>query len=432
VRKLFDFINYLIIIYCFIVALLLFDPVAAAGCVLLVIANLNKRCSSLYFLLFYFNLHFTMRYILVRYYQFDCLFDDMNPETFGYYFLLSSLMYLLIAIAINSSVLHNRVENAVTNKALGVISAISIILFSITSFSGVYSIGREIQDPISRLVVRASLFLQYWLPAIFFLNSWWIYLIIYAAAMLIFGSKGFVYIILILAIYFGIINNLKVNYVYVTLFFVTTVVSILLFDVILAYRTSRVFDFGLLQKSSIFNESSYDIIRFFLNKIGSRWGGLDVLVAYGQTDYKFSLLNIYYEIIIGINNLLPVIKLPLPDNYIRSELMTASLFRGYDFLSVATGDIRHTDSMFGLPRFIAVDYGFGLILFMMCLVFPFIIRFKNYFMDSLVKIYFFSSVIIGGSYAETFRLFFELCLIYFILRMRFVKSALEKVGRAAT
>jgi hypothetical protein len=230
-----------------------------------------------------------------------------------------------------------------------------------------------------------------------------------------------------MTIYYGLINNSKINYVYVTLFIVTIVASILLFDVILAYRTSKTFNLELLQNSSIFNESTFDIFRFFLNKIGSRWGGLDTLVIYGQTDFKFSLLNIYYEAIISLNNLLPVIKLPLPENYISSELMTASLFRGYDFFSVASGDLRHTDSMFGFSRFIAIDYGMGLLLFIMCLIFPFVIRFKDYFIDTLIKIYFFSSVIIGGSYAETFRLLFELSLIYFLLRQGFVRSLIKKL-----
>lgn len=428
-RNFFDFINYSITAFCFVVALLLLDPLAAIGCALLAAANINKKCSSLYFLLFLFNLHFTMRYILVKYYQFDYLFDDMSSERFGYYFLLSSIMYVLIAVVINSSVRLKRTESAVTNKALGVISAISIILFSITSFSGVYSIGREIQDPISRLIVRTSLFLQYWLPAIFFLKNWWIYLILYAAALLIFGSKAFIYMLLILTVYYGIINNSKINYVYLAAFFSAILLSMISFDVILSYRTSKVFDLELLQASKMLEGSYIDIVRFTLNKIGTRWGGLDTLVVYGQTDFKFSLLNIYYEIIIGVNNLLPVIKLPMPSNYVSSELMTANLFRGYDFFSIAAGELRHTDSMFGLSRFIAVDYGLGWILFMMCLVFPFLIRFKNYFVDSLVKIYFFSSVIIGGSYAETFKLFFELCLIYFLFRLRFVRLMLKKAGK---
>jgi len=367
---------------------------------------------------------------MVRYYQFDCLFDDISPLLFGNYFLLSCFMYLLISIAINGSVLKNRFEYSLNNKALAVFAAISILLVSVIIFSGDYSIGREIQNPVSRLVVRLSLFLQYWLPAIFFLKTWWVYIILYSLALLIFGSKAFIYMLLILSLYFGIINNSKMRYSYVVVIVIGLVISALLFDVILSYRTSKTFDFELLQKSDMFNGSYLEMVTFILNHIGPRWGGLDTLVAYGETGFRFDFLSIIYEFVIGLNNLLPVLKLPTPDKYISSELMTAYLFRGYDFFNIESGGLAHTDSMFGFSRFISVNYGFGVVLFMLCLAFPFVIRFNDYFVDSLLKIYFFSSVIIGGSYAETFRLVFEVILISLLLRHRFIKSVLAKAGKS--
>lgn len=423
-RKVINNINIAMIIVCFFVSLWEMDIAAIIGCGLLFIANINKRCASLFFLLLIFNLHFTLRYIGIKYLQFDFLFDHLKPEMLGYYFLFSCLLYLLIAVAINVSAKYNIEQAAISGRKLGAVGAISILMVSVPIFSGHYAIGREIGDPISRLIVRISLFLQYWLPAIFFLNHWLFYVLLYCAALVFFGSKAFVYMILLLAIYYGLITNAKINYKYLSIFFAGIIISILMFDVILAYRLTGRFDFDLMHIGNMVNVSFVDIIGFYLNKIGGRWGGLDTLAAYGGTDFRFGLMDIYYEAIIGLNNLLPVFKLPIPDNYISSELYTAYLFRGYDFFSVAVGDIRHTDSMFGLPRFIAVDYGFGLIMFLMCLMFPFVIRFKDYFVDTLVKIYFFSSVIIGGSYAETFKLFFELCIIYFLLRLKVVRSLL--------
>jgi hypothetical protein len=192
-----------------------------------------------------------------------------------------------------------------------------------------------------------------------------------------------------------------------------------MFDVMLNYRTSNTLDFSLVldvEKQG----SLLILLDFIANKIGLRFGGLDTLLAFGQSVQNFSLLDMVFELITAINNFLFAIKIPLPDDFIPSEMRTALIFRGYVF-SEHLGGLRHTDSMFGLSRFISVDYGIGFLIFIGCLLVPFLtFRTAGYHLDVLLKMYFFNEVLIGGAYSTLFRLLIELSIIYFLLKLSFI------------
>ncbi|MCX6376200.1 MAG: hypothetical protein NTU88_09265, partial [Armatimonadetes bacterium] len=183
-RKYVDRLNKAIILGCFLVGVVTLDPTAMIASAVLYIATLNPRCSSLYYLMLIYNLHFSIRYIEQRLFGFEDVFTQPKVELLGGYFLLSAFMYLGIALAINASARTDRDRSLAFSTSLGKVGAVSILIFSALSFAGQYSIGREIGNPLSRLLIRLSLFLQYWVPALFFLKNWLLYAPIYIAGML--------------------------------------------------------------------------------------------------------------------------------------------------------------------------------------------------------------------------------------------------------
>ncbi len=421
-RNLLNLFNIFSIVLTFIASVCGFDLFGFFAAILLVIVNPLKRCPSVYYIYLIFGLYYSIRYFSLKVLGFDYLFDLSNQElNLGLYYLISTIFYSFLIISINYSSIRYRENYDEKNiKFYGFFGKLSIIIFSISVFSGAYSIGKEIESFVFRFIVRIGLFFQYFQPFIFLTKARLFYLIFFSVSLILFGSKAFIFSIMIIYLYYSIIFNLNINYVQILSFLVLLIVSIAMFDVISNYRTSRSFDFNL---SGIFfdPDNMVNSINVLLFKVGQRFGGLDTLLAYGVRGAEFTLLDIFHELIISINNFSFYFKIPLPDDFIPSELRTAFIFRDYiynDHLS----DIRHTDSMFGLSRFVSVDFGFGELIFLICLVIPFIaFRSGSYYLDVLFKMYFFGEVLIGGSFSSLFRLMIELFFIYFFLKLKYIR-----------
>jgi len=107
---------------------------------------------------------------MVGYYGFDVLYGFLDVSQIGFYFMLACVMFFLTALSLNASAWKSAFVSHENDVALAVFGAMSITLVSVIILVGGYSIGREIESPFYRLVVRASLFLQYWLPAVFFIG----------------------------------------------------------------------------------------------------------------------------------------------------------------------------------------------------------------------------------------------------------------------
>ncbi|MHB1116093.1 hypothetical protein [Sideroxydans sp.] len=400
---------------------------------LLMVVHPLRRCPSLYYLSFVFSLHYTIRYFFLQGLEHDYLYD-VTGETksyLGMFLLISSVFYSLLAISVHYSSGRYRTDSLAKSELRGLrgyanLGRLSIILFAAPVMSGVYSIGREIESVVGRLVVRASLFLQYFQVFIFFSPSVLVilfYLALLSASLIIFGSKAFIYTLALLYLYYAVIANVRFNYLVMAIFSVLLVISIMMFDVMLAYRSTNEINLDLAFNFSG-RESFFDSLNALANRVGGRFGGLDTSLVYGLREASYSIQDMGYELVTAINNFIFGIKIPIPADFIPSEMRTAYIFRDYDFSAHLEG-LRHTDSMFGLSRFISVEYGFGLLLFLLCLLLPFI-AFKggNYYLDIAFKMFFFNEVLIGGAFSTLFRLAIEIGIIYMILKLPFVRRIL--------
>jgi hypothetical protein len=421
-RRLLDVFSLLAISLSGAAAIYTFDILALFASMLLLLVHPLRRCPSLYYLSFVFSLYYTIRYFSLQALGYDYMYDLPNQHAYlGFYFLIAAIFYALITLSVHySSHMYGNISQSNSLNGYGVLGKFSIVLFAIASISGMYSIGREIENVAGRLIVRISLFFQYFQPYIFFSTNALFYLVLLSVALIFFGSKAFIFMLLLLYFYYTILADVKINFWVMAIFFVLIVISILMFDVMLAYRTSNTLDFSLVFGFDN-KESLLDLLEMIGSKVGIRFAGLDTFVAYGQVESSFTPLDIVYELVTAINNFLFAIKIPLPDDFMPSEIRTAFIFRGYDFYD-HLGGLRHTDSMFGLSRFISVDYGIGLLIFMGCLIVPFLtFRTAGYHLDTMLKMLFFNEVLIGGAYSTLFRLFIELSIIYLLLKLSFIR-----------
>lgn len=440
-RRLLDAFSLISILLSTITAIYTLDILALLACMLLMIVHPLRRCPSLYYLSFVFSLHFTIRYFFLQGLEHDYLYEVTSDSKsyLGMYLLISAIFYSLIAIAVHYSARFSR--SGVLSKAemggwrgYANLGRLSIVLFAIPAISGVYSIGREIESVAGRLMVRAYLFLQYFQFFVFFspsVLSILFYLVLLSIALIFFGSKAFIFSLVILYLYYSVIANIKINYVLMVIFAILLFISIMMFDVMLAYRVTHEINLDL-----VFNfrdhGNLFDTINGLANKVGSRFGGLDTILVYGLNGPQYSILDMGYEFITAVNNFIFGIKIPIPTDFIPSEMRTAFIFRDYDFTAHLEG-LRHTDSMFGLSRFISVEYGFGLVLFLFCLLLPFVaFRGSNDYLNVAMKMYFFNEVLIGGAYSTLFRLVIEISIIYIILNMPAVESFLGNRVRHKT
>lgn len=421
-RNLLNYFNIFCAILTLIASIYTYDLFGFLAAILLVVIYPLKRCPSAYYVSFIFGLYYSIRYFSLKILGFDYLFDIENQDLdLGLYFLIATILYSLVIISINySSVKCNISYEDKNTKFYGSLGKLSIVFFSISAFSGMYLIGREIESLVFRVIVRISLFLQYFQPFIFLSRARLLYVVLLSVALIFFGSKAFIFSIITLYLYYSIIYNVKINYILLLSLLVLLILSIAMFDVMLNYRTSGSFNFNSL--GNVFVQGNImNSINVLGGKVGQRFGGLDTILAYGIRDSEFSLSDIFHELIISINNFSFYFKIPLPDDFIPSEMRTAFIFRDYIY-NDHLGDIRHTDSMFGLSRFVSVDFGFGGLIFLICLLVPFItFRSGSYQLDVLFKMYFFCEVLIGGSFSSLFRLMIELSIIYFLLRLKYIR-----------
>jgi hypothetical protein len=425
-RKLLDVFSLLAIFLSAATAVYTLDIFALLASMILFLAHPLRRCPSLYYLSFVFSIHYTIRYFFLQALGYDYIYDLPNQQAYlGFYFFITAIFYALITLSVHfSSKKYKKISHSSSLKGFAVLGKISIWLFVIASISGIYSIGREIENVVGRLIVRISLFLQYFQPYIFFSTNSLFYLVLFSVALIFFGSKAFIFTLLLLYFYYTILEDVKVKFLVMAIFFVLIVISILMFDVMLAYRTSNIFDFSLAFDFDK-KEPLIDLFESIASKVGIRFAGLDTFVAFGQNVPNFSLLDMMFELVTAINNFIFSIKIPLPDSFIPSEMRTALIFRDYNF-SENLGGLMHTDSMFGLSRFISVDYGIGFLIFIVCLLVPFLtFRTAGYHLDVLLKMYFFNEVLIGGAYSSLFRLLIELSIIYFLLKLPFTNRILK-------
>lgn len=432
-RRLLDAFSLISICLCTLTAIYTLDIWALLGCMLLMVVHPLRRCPSLYYLSFVFSLHYTIRYFFLQGLEHDYLYEVTSDSKsyLGIFLFISAIFYSLIAISVHYSSRPSRahslseVEISET-RGYANLGGLSIVLFAIPVMSGVYSIGREIESVIGRLMVRASLFFQYFQIFIFFSPSVLailFYLALLSASLIIFGSKAFIFTLVILYLYYTVIADVKINYVVMVVFTILLVISIMMFDVMLAYRSTNEINLDLAFNFSG-RENFFEFLNALANKVGGRFGGLDTNLVYGLIEPQYSILDMGYEFITAVNNFIFGIKIPIPADFIPSEMRTAYIFRDYDFSAHLDG-LRHTDSMFGLSRFISVEYGFGLLLFLFCLLLPFFaFRGVNFHLDMAMKMYFFSEVLIGGAYSTLFRLVIEIAIIYMILKLPAVRHFL--------
>lgn len=434
-RKLLDAFSLVSICLCTITAVYTLDVLALLACMLLMVVHPLRRCPSLYYLSFVFSLHYTIRYFFLQGLGYDYLYEVASDSKsyLGVFLLISAIFYSLIAISVHYSARSSRAGPLLKAEMRGFegyanLGRLSIVLFAIPVMLGVYSIGREIDSVVGRLMVRASLFLQYFQAFIFFSPSGLVtllYLALLSGAMIFFGSKAFIFTVVILYLYYSVIADVKINYLVMVIFSILLVISVLMFDVMLAYRSTNEINLDLAFNFSG-SESFIDVLNALANKVGGRFGGLDTNLVYGLIGPQYSILDMGYEFITAVNNFIFGIKIPIPEDFIPSEMRTAFIFRSYDF-SAHLGGLRHTDSMFGLSRFISVEYGFGLVLFLLCLLLPFFaFRASNYYFNMAMKMYFFNEVLIGGAYSTLFRLAIEISIIYMFLKLPGVSRFLGK------
>jgi hypothetical protein len=418
-RKFLDTFSFIVAFLCLIIASIHFDLYAITGSFLLIFINKMRRCPSLHYLTFIFNLFYSLRYFFVQGLNFSPLYEANHiNEKIGFYFFISTIFYSLIVVCINytSSKLSYSQDNKSIFFNFTKLGKLSIILFSIPVFLGTYSIGREVNDFTSRIMLRMSSFLNYFQPFIFNSSFTFLWCGLFSSALIVFGSKAFIYTLFINYLIYLTVEDKKLAFKNILIFVIGGIISIIAFDLMTSYRVTHEFNL-------ILDQSILDII----NTVGKRFAGLDTLIAYGEIGAQFSMGDMWNELIIAFNNFLLFIKINIPSDYVPSEMRTALIFHDYDYNS-HIHDLRHTDSMFGFSRFISLNYGLGLIFFLLCLIFPVLfLRSSNYYFNIISKIFFYNELIIGGAFYTIFRFAFEIILLSLFIRMRYVRKILIKL-----
>ena len=393
--------------------------VLAASLLISVLRKMRVPCSI--YIGFLFSLYYTGRYVEIVLFNMETLFPINEPSSVGLCYLISVLFVVLIHLTLDyknkyqyKKISFNVDKLGSEERWAGIYSKIYILLFSVATLSSAYKIGVDIKIGFYIIVVRIATFFQYLLPFIFVSKLWPFFVFLYAFSMLRFGSKAFVFTLVMVAIQYSLITNVRLKRYIVALCIAGLICSVLLFEVILLYRMTGTFDFG-----AIFEINTLDRLGVIIEHIAGRFGGLDTITAYAEAKPLFTLLDLYYEIISAINRFLPFSnsKLELPIAWIPSDHYTAWYFRGYDYFARSGDVVRHTDSMFGLSRFISLKDYVGIPLFVLCLFYRLVIRFRSYFLDQLFLMTFFSNVLLGGTYNETIQLFVEIVLLNYMLRI---------------
>lgn len=432
-RKFIDLVNLTLILLSAFTAIYILDFLALLACTLLFSAHFLRRCPSLYYLSLVFNIYYTFRYTCLQLLETRFIFDDKSLQPhLGAAFLECSAFYFIISITLNF--FSNTSNNLPRQKEKDLdffitFAKISIVAFAIVALSGSYSIGREIDSIIARLITRISLFLSYFDFYILYIPSAPFYLILFSTTQIIFGSKAFIYSIVIWILYYQIIEDRKILYRYLIVILILILISIQVSNSINDYRITNTIDpANFLIKE---NFSLFDNIKVIVDAVGIRFAGLDTYTAHSVIEPMYSMISIAYEVIVSINNFLFLIKIPLPYDFISSEYRTALIFKSSHFYD-HIGSLRHTDSMFGLARFIAIEHGGGYLLFIISLFAP-IVAFRGYGTNFgvVMRMFYFNEIIIGGTYHTIFRVFIEISILYFILliclpywrKMNFRKSA---------
>ena len=421
-RKLINLFSLNINILCLFVAFFNFDLYALTGSFLLIAINKLKRCPSIHYLSFIFSLFYSLRYLFIRGLNFSSLYPISNINNcIGFYFFISVIFYSLIAVSVNYSSGKYTYNQYSKSRPLDFqkIGKLSIILFSIPVFMGTYSIGREVENFSSKLMLRVSSFFNYFQPFIFESSYAVLWIGLFSLALIFFGSKAFIYSLLVNFLIFSTVKDLRVNYKYFSIFMILAFISIFTFDLMTYYRITKEFNLSLILDHKSFFE--------IFNGVAMRFGGLDTLIAYGDIGFQFSISDLWNELLIAINSFLIFIEISIPKDYVPSEMRTALIFRDYDFAAHIDG-LRHTDSMFGLSRFVAIEDGLGIIFLLACLILSFLLfRSKDYYLNIILKIFFYNELLIGGAYYTIFRFAFEITLIFLLVRLSFVRKLLLKI-----
>lgn len=414
-------VNLFILLVVSLVSLIHYHTLVFALTLFLWAAVLQTKNPTQMWIYFAFNEYFSSRYIEICGLNFPSLYKISNVNILQKHFAISVLFLTLIIISLLiSSLFEEKLIKKSENQDSFVkkLSILSIFLFAFPVFLGDYKIGREVKSIFSIISLRFYEFTIWFQPAIFQQSLIFKILscLILASASFYFGSKAFLINLINLYIINALLSNKDLNYKILFLGIFSVIISILLYRSFEIYRIDN-------SIKSLFNfflnnfDFSFAWVKDTLSFIGFRFAGLDTLAAFSESNFHFTLYDFLNEISLAANRFLLFFKISIPNSYVPSEYFTALHLHKIDsFLNSGYG-LTHTDSMFGISRLVIADFGTSAIFLSLLFIFPFIVKFKNYYTNQLSKIYFYSSFLLGGSYEETVRIFVELLLICVILEL---------------
>ena len=405
------FANLLIVFFAIYTSVVYPHFISLVSSIFLFITIYSTRNPIFLWLMTIFNQYFTLRYIEVITFKFPALFGFANIIVWQNYFSFSVFLIMLIFASIKLSSFPEDTHswNVKKEGLIDQLSIISILFVSAPMLLDQYKIGRSISNNFFLIGIRISEFFQWTLPAIFRSPKYKSIILIYVIALFVFGSKGFLISLINLYLIDGLLRDqkLRLSHFFAISFFIF--ISLIFYSSFQTYRLHG----EILDLFNAFNNISFDY-QWFLDIIQEsrkRFSGLDTMVMYGISNFHFSLLDLYYELLMAMNRFLLYFKIHIPENYISSEFFTAYYFSGIDSSLGSGRGLLHSDSMFGLSRFVTVNPVILIIAILLIFAYPFIVNFKSLYVNQLAKIYFYNSIIIGGSYEETIRIAFELLLI---------------------
>lgn len=416
-KKTLKTVNLFFIIPLFFIALLNLDFYLIFSSLLLLTLSKIKR-ADLMWLVFIFNLNYSLGFIVISFYPESRLFFDLYPNTEN----LSLVFFLLTVIIFVSSILvitfpiRGRLDLNFTKPKISIIKY-SIIVVFIFTFFGFNKIGYTVGNPLVAYILRIFLMFNLLFPLIFLTDNkklLYFYLLISIITSYFAGSRAIAIVIVFGLVQIGLIYNFGIKKKYLMLLSSFILFSIIAFPFISALRIGQDFSF-----TADYVQQLMDIIL----TIRSRFGGIDVSFALYELNYTFPYYQLLFEFIEAINRYLPGDIFPKIKEYYPSEFLVGKVFGGDDFSVVGLDVIKNTESM-RLGRFFALG-PISIILSFLVFIVGLNIQSKDMTTNYLLRFVLINNWITQGGIYESFLVIFDMLILliflYYIYERKHIK-----------